>query len=129
VLGLEADGLAEVVGLAPLADVGGRLARVEVPRVELHAGLGRVDLHHAAGGGIGQARREARSRARLVEHEIVVVAGAELELLVGAADARADLDRKSTRLNSSHLVISYAVFCLKKKKSQIERRTRLQLLR
>src|SRR2546426_3166066 len=31
-------------------------------------------------------------------------------------------DRKSTRLNSSHLVISYAVFCLKKKK-QIARTT------
>src|SRR2546426_9137967 len=29
----------------------------------------------------------------------------------------ASADRKSTRLNSSHLVISYAVFCLKKKKS------------
>src|SRR5256885_8580564 len=29
-----------------------------------------------------------------------------------------DQDRKSTRLNSSHLVISYAVFCLKKKKKQ-----------
>src|SRR5256885_4734438 len=29
---------------------------------------------------------------------------------------RAGRDRKSTRLNSSHLVISYAVFCLKKKK-------------
>src|SRR2546426_4588400 len=29
---------------------------------------------------------------------------------------RFDVDRKSTRLNSSHLVISYAVFCLKKKK-------------
>src|SRR2546426_3023576 len=29
-------------------------------------------------------------------------------------------DRKSTRLNSSHLVISYAVFCLKKKKRQYE---------
>src|SRR5688500_19606077 len=28
-----------------------------------------------------------------------------------------DGDRKSTRLNSSHLVISYAVFCLKKKKN------------
>src|SRR5256885_12738006 len=28
----------------------------------------------------------------------------------------ASIDRKSTRLNSSHLVISYAVFCLKKKK-------------
>src|SRR5256885_3366298 len=30
--------------------------------------------------------------------------------------AQPDQDRKSTRLNSSHLVISYAVFCLKKKK-------------
>src|SRR2546426_2691687 len=29
-----------------------------------------------------------------------------------------DGDRKSTRLNSSHLVISYAVFCLKKKKKE-----------
>src|SRR2546426_5156412 len=32
-----------------------------------------------------------------------------------------DQDRKSTRLNSSHLVISYAVFCLKKKKKKIHR--------
>src|SRR2546426_1389615 len=31
-------------------------------------------------------------------------------------------DRKSTRLNSSHLVISYAVFCLKKKKERNRRR-------
>src|SRR5258708_27010969 len=30
-------------------------------------------------------------------------------------------DRKSTRLNSSHQIISYAVFCLKKKKSEINR--------
>src|SRR2546426_1383806 len=29
-------------------------------------------------------------------------------------------DRKSTRLNSSHLVISYAVFCLKKKKNKVD---------
>src|SRR2546426_4866485 len=33
-------------------------------------------------------------------------------------DARHRPDRKSTRLNSSHLVISYAVFCLKKKKKK-----------
>src|SRR5438132_7530606 len=32
-------------------------------------------------------------------------------------------DRKSTRLNSSHTVISYAVFCLKKKKNTIEKNT------
>src|SRR5690606_41332435 len=34
----------------------------------------------------------------------------------GADHAAQDLDRKSTRLNSSHVKISYAVFCLKKKK-------------
>src|SRR2546426_3485747 len=34
-------------------------------------------------------------------------------------------DRKSTRLNSSHLVISYAVFCLKKKKKKYHVRKRM----
>src|SRR5260221_10178921 len=42
---------------------------------------------------------------------------------VGAFEERGDglrpPDRKSTRLNSSHTVISYAVFCLKKKKKNI----------
>src|SRR5256885_6805889 len=36
-------------------------------------------------------------------------------------------DRKSTRLNSSHLVISYAVFCLKKKKNEIYLRIKLDI--
>src|SRR5438477_9318473 len=35
-----------------------------------------------------------------------------------ANDRIADRDRKSTRLNSSHMSISYAVFCLKKKKKK-----------
>src|SRR5438067_11197951 len=35
--------------------------------------------------------------------------------------AARNLDRKSTRLNSSHVSISYAVFCLKKKKKQYMR--------
>src|SRR2546426_9326166 len=34
--------------------------------------------------------------------------------------SRKTLDRKSTRLNSSHLVISYAVFCLKKKNIHVQ---------
>src|SRR5256885_17235960 len=38
-----------------------------------------------------------------------------INALLAAMDG---LDRKSTRLNSSHLVISYAVFCLKKKKKK-----------
>src|SRR5574340_978853 len=38
------------------------------------------------------------------------------QLMPGDPVARARVDRKSTRLNSSHQKISYAVFCLKKKK-------------
>src|SRR5438034_3934318 len=39
-----------------------------------------------------------------------------------AASRAARTDRKSTRLNSSHTVISYAVFCLKKKRKKKEER-------
>src|SRR5690606_39918062 len=42
--------------------------------------------------------------------------GEPLQIVCGAPNARVGLDRKSTRLNSSHVKISYAVFCLKKKK-------------
>src|SRR5438552_6562882 len=38
--------------------------------------------------------------------------------LVGFLIDEDDLDRKSTRLNSSHQIISYAVFCLNKKKAK-----------
>src|SRR2546430_9829928 len=37
-------------------------------------------------------------------------------------------DRKSTRLNSSHSQISYAVFCLKKKKKELHTRTDMEYL-
>src|SRR5438552_18210229 len=36
-----------------------------------------------------------------------------------SSDERSQTDRKSARLNSSHQIISYAVFCLKKKKKQM----------
>src|SRR5262245_62478861 len=42
----------------------------------------------------------------------------EVLQLAGDEGPRRDRDRKSTRLNSSHLGISYAVFCLKKKKKK-----------
>src|SRR5438128_7285098 len=69
------------------------------------------DARESHGGGRhraapGAARGGAGARRRAVG----AVPGAR------AADARAD--RKSTRLNSSHGSISYAVFCLKKKKKQ-----------
>src|SRR2546430_15908126 len=40
------------------------------------------------------------------------------QVFLDAGDAEVEVDRKSTRLNSSHSQISYAVFCLKKKKKQ-----------
>src|SRR5438034_4436992 len=43
-----------------------------------------------------------------------------LERIVALHAALPVIDRKSTRLNSSHTVISYAVFCLKKKKTEQE---------
>src|SRR5258708_24635231 len=39
-----------------------------------------------------------------------------------------EIDRKSTRLNSSHQIISYAVFCLKKKKHTSELHSHLHLV-
>src|SRR2546426_5649218 len=56
--------------------------------------------------------RENRDAAPLAVEEPID----QVEVARPAA-AGADGDRKSTRLNSSHLVISYAVFCLKKKKT------------
>src|SRR5256885_13283480 len=47
---------------------------------------------------------------------LVVAASDRAARAVRTGFHRARRDRKSTRLNSSHLVISYAVFCLKKKK-------------
>src|SRR2546426_7628979 len=47
-------------------------------------------------------------------HRVVVVFATRGE----HGEVEEGLDRKSTRLNSSHLVISYAVFCLKKKKTR-----------
>src|SRR5256885_4146559 len=53
--------------------------------------------HHVAGGRLRLPHRRHLRR----EHQL--------------REGHRPLDRKSTRLNSSHLVISYAVFCLKKK--------------
>src|SRR5699024_12644574 len=50
-----------------------------------------------------------------VAHAVGISVEAELGKIGGTED---DIDRKSTRLNSSHVSISYAVFCLKKKKKK-----------
>src|SRR5690242_21286906 len=50
---------------------------------------------------------------------MLLVADAALEVIPDDVTAIGG-DRKSTRLNSSHMSISYAVFCLKKKKKKIK---------
>src|SRR2546422_5264754 len=63
------------------------------------------------------------SHARIAARSGVFVAafvrGFRLPLATRPAELRPERDRKSTRLNSSHGYISYAVFCLKKKKQTL----------
>src|SRR2546426_1710061 len=66
-----------------------------------------LHVHPAAGRATTRCRRLAHHRSHL--------RGLRDDRELGGL-AVAAADRKSTRLNSSHLVISYAVFCLKKKK-------------
>src|SRR5258708_23248560 len=56
---------------------------------------------------------EAIKEAHFRDHDVFVF-----------RDPKGKVDRKSTRLNSSHQIISYAVFCLKKKKQSIHKRRR-----
>src|SRR2546426_6233127 len=61
----------------------------------------------------GEDRRVARAHAAQPAGLLLLVRRPPL-----TGSGRPVPDRKSTRLNSSHLVISYAVFCLKKKKTR-----------
>src|SRR3712207_964608 len=68
---------------------------------------------------IGAARNAGLLAVRILAAADPVLAEAMTQFqdeLRAAAEAKGERDRKSTRLNSSHANISYAVFCLKKKK-------------
>src|SRR5256885_11173342 len=74
-------------------------------------------LHHIGAGFELEAPvadgRAVHAHAAAVDQAVGLAGrGRQVGLLEQGTDAQ---DRKSTRLNSSHLVISYAVFCLKKK--------------
>src|SRR5947209_16769800 len=76
---------------------------------------------HQEAGGEGRKRRHQRGK-RIARGEEgrrdvarVISEDEEIVLLEEIAAGDAEQDRKSTRLNSSHANISYAVFCLKKK--------------
>src|SRR5690606_41511093 len=92
-------GLPELVGPVDLA--------VRDPQREQDLGHHRVAdgpsrrLDLAAPGGVVGARSDLQDSADRLDSELVTI------------------DRKSTRLNSSHVKISYAVFCAKKKKNHL----------
>src|SRR3712207_7040631 len=80
-------------------------ATTEIYTLSLHDALPIFPLPNATAG------REA-----VVAREAVTGGRAMSEAPSARLDSRVSKDRKSTRLNSSHANISYAVFCLKKKK-------------
>src|SRR5256885_11020839 len=63
-----------------------------------------------------QSNRVLANMGNLRFEDVSASAGPAFQVAGAHRGAAFGEDRKSTRLNSSHLVISYAVFCLKKKK-------------
>src|SRR3712207_7751517 len=99
-------------------------ATTEIYTLSLHDALPICPVHDLVhGGGLSGAidgPRDAGLCCRTDDHDALARLGREAEGDGG--------DRKSTRLNSSHANISYAVFCLKKKKNQkIHVRVRLSV--
>src|SRR6266487_2598999 len=125
------DGLTEFVVGNRAAGLQGVPARA--PDVSHHRSIVRVAqqplVGHLSGGATLESDRGARPRPEKGEdlaadlHDDVVLPrlvlpGAGLGQAVGEQLLPCHADRKSTRLNSSHPSISYAVFCLKKKKTK-----------
>src|SRR5256885_9709869 len=65
-----------------------------------------------------QQRETILVRQAQVQHTGIEMRGTDGRIRLPGRGHGIHADRKSTRLNSSHLVISYAVFCLKKKKNE-----------
>src|SRR2546429_6510026 len=67
--------------------------------------------------GISEQVPGAANAPSRLEDRVALVRTTRLQVTCGTDAGQAGSDRKSTRLNSSHGYISYAVFCLKKKKT------------
>src|SRR5688572_33145175 len=74
-----------------------------------------LSLHDALPISVVGHRRPPHRARELIDGPVLVEVRAAVRTV---AHVLLDLDRKSTRLNSSHSQISYAVFCLKKKKKK-----------
>src|SRR5690606_40381919 len=93
--------------------------------LSLHAALPIYDFFDSsstAEASLLRARKRARGRktAQPVRCDALPLDSEAVDLAVLVFALHELRDRKSTRLNSSHVKISYAVFCLKKKKSHTQ---------
>src|SRR5690625_347077 len=87
-----------------------RLLAPVIPRSKV-IGIGRNYAAHAA-----ELGNEVPEKPLLFLKPNTAVIGPDDPIVLPAYSERVEQDRKSTRLNSSHVAISYAVFCWKKKK-------------
>src|SRR5205809_1556634 len=120
--GLDANALAKpkaLFGAARAVPNGGSLTIVATALVETDSRMDDVIFEEFKGTGNAELRlaRELADR-RIYPAVDIAASGTRREELLAPRTARGDIDRKSTRLNSSHGYISYAVFCLKKKNKQ-----------
>src|SRR5256885_3286611 len=83
------------------------------PAIDVHCKRGHAPLAHGFDLGLDHALDVLRVEVVPAHDDQVLDAARHMDL--PAVHEAQVADRKSTRLNSSHLVISYAVFCLKKK--------------
>src|SRR5690348_4218024 len=117
----------QLLGSAERAEGGAELGREQLglfPGGEVTAPLGLVEVGESGVGlldptaGCAENLAGERAEADRDLHVRQGLAGGPGVLPVGPGGRGAGADRKSTRLNSSHPSISYAVFCLKKKKKK-----------
>src|SRR3712207_1353736 len=109
-------------GQEAAARAAGKTPRLTKPNGSVGGGDVVVLLRQEIGDVLRDARRQQGRTLREVSSVARVSLGYLSEVERGQKEASSELlasicgDRKSTRLNSSHANISYAVFCLKKKK-------------
>src|SRR5204863_5783604 len=99
---------------------------IQIAPLLLHTGVASLEDHEPPYEEYFRVPPETADRvngARRTGHRVIAVGTTVVRALESVTDSRGrtspgEGDRKSTRLNSSHVEISYAVFCLKKKKKQ-----------
>src|SRR5690606_41194608 len=96
---------------APLSPPTRRSSELSRPDTPQAAGCGGVRLGNMAGPGDNtRGKGKTGTEADTFKRAVTVC----MRAISGDREMEVALDRKSTRLNSSHVKISYAVFCLKK---------------